>query len=632
MADEDVNRTGPQTWREYLRDSKESWRVGRWIWDAMTTPVTVRLTKTLVAFMTLTTVCDMALPFIVTLATNAVTGRNNWHLVLTVLLPAYLVLLLISRIGRHRQGKARESLQGLSWGALDEHITKSLFGKSMGQILQEGSVFHVSNIDKGRWKAIDLYNTIVNDGIPTLMMLSVSYVFLWFLSPVGGLIMTGTIISYVVWMLYLSQRVIRVCAPIEKDLRFLNRRRVERWEKIERVTTSAQKDTEQEELRTDFNAAIAQSTSFWADWYMIRADIRELINSFGVILCLIWGFYLVWRDGPGVVGILWSLYWWSKTISDHLWRVGHIEREFNWYMPTVRNLMQAMQIVPDVMERTDAIELGQNIPISITFEGVSHAYNNGSSDSPDGATKGEHTLRNVSFSINIGERVALIGPSGVGKTTIMRLLLRYNDPDHGRILINGHDLRDLRLASFMRNIGYIPQSPQVLDGTIRYNLWYSLTPKERESMSDDDLWELMRLLQIDFGSRLTDGLETLVGRNGVRLSGGQAQRLMIGAAAIKRPSLMIIDEATSSLDSTTEKAVQRGLEHIMQGDVGALIIAHRLSTVRNLCNKFIILKSATDIGVDESQVEAIGSSFEELYDISPTFRRLADDQDLVITM
>ena len=212
----------------------------------------------------------------------------------------------------------------------------------------------------------------------------------------------------------------------------------------------------------------------------------------------------------------------------------------------------------------------------------------------------------------------------------MRLLLRYADPDAGCIHVNGYKLNEVNLESWMRLVGYIPQHPQVFDGTIRYNLTYGLTEQERQKITDDELWRIMKLLQIDFGARLTDGLDTLVGRNGIKLSGGQAQRLMIGAAAIKRPLFMVIDEATSSLDSTTEKLVHDGLVQVLSGNVSALVIAHRLSTVRDLCDKFVVLRESTCLTGNDSQVEATASTFEELYRISPTFRRLADDQGINI--
>jgi ABC-type multidrug transport system fused ATPase/permease subunit len=211
----------------------------------------------------------------------------------------------------------------------------------------------------------------------------------------------------------------------------------------------------------------------------------------------------------------------------------------------------------------------------------------------------------------------------------MRLLMRYMDPTSGAILIDGHDLRDIRLSSWLSLIAYVPQQAQVFDGTIRDNLLYRFTD-EPINVPDEELWGIMRKLKIDFGDRLTAGLDTRVGRHGIELSGGEQQRLMIGAAAMRKPVFMVVDEATASLDATTEKAVQKGLEEVLGDRMGALIITHRLSTVRRLCGKFLVLRDSEGLAPGESQLEATAGSFEELYETSPTFRRLADDQGVVI--
>jgi ABC-type multidrug transport system fused ATPase/permease subunit len=134
----------------------------------------------------------------------------------------------------------------------------------------------------------------------------------------------------------------------------------------------------------------------------------------------------------------------------------------------------------------------------------------------------------------------------------------------------------------------------------------------------------MRTLQIDFGDRLVDGLDTRIGYNGIKLSGGQNQRLMIGAAALKEPRFMIIDEATSSLDATTERLVQDGLQKVLV-NCGALIVTHRLNTVRRICNRFVLIDRVDGRG---GTVHAIANSFEELAEISPAFRLLAVDQGI----
>jgi ABC-type multidrug transport system fused ATPase/permease subunit len=234
------------------------------------------------------------------------------------------------------------------------------------------------------------------------------------------------------------------------------------------------------------------------------------------------------------------------------------------------------------------------------------------------------TLESVSFTIEPGEKVALIGPSGAGKSTIMKLLLRYMDPTEGRILIDGVDLQHVDLGTWLTQIGYVAQQFEVFDGTIRYNLTYGLGEERKKSITDDDIWKIMRTLQIDFGDRLINGLDTRIGFNGIKLSGGQNQRLMIGAAALKEPRFMIIDEATSSLDATTERLVQDGLEKVLV-NCGALIVTHRLNTVRRICDRFILLDRVEGSG---GTIHAVADSFEELAEISPAFRRLAEDQGI----
>ena len=285
-------------------------------------------------------------------------------------------------------------------------------------------------------------------------------------------------------------------------------------------------------------------------------------------------------------------------------------------------MRDALMITPAFLD-DEGIPLTHTTPIKVTFDGVGLSYGE--------AGAGLYPiLQDLSFTINPGEKVALIGPSGAGKTSVMKLLLRYMDPTTGTIMVNGNKLPEVQLSSWMSRVGYISQQSQVFDGTIRYNLTFGLSEERQAEITDGEIWEVMKSLQVDFGARLTDGLQTRVGKDGMKLSGGQAQRLMIAAAVIKKPIFMVIDEATSSLDSTTEKAVQEGLEQVLAGPVGALIVAHRLSTVRKMCNRFIVLRPLEHVLGGESQIEAEANSFEELYRLSPTFRRLADDQHISI--
>ncbi len=625
MSEQDEVRAVPRNWREYLKEVRETGRVCRWICRELMTEKSRYWMKRAGVTLLVATSFQMVQPRLVRYVFDGlVLPDADW---IIFGLGGFLLCLGIQKVVEYFHAVAREWLLGISWGTLDRRITELFFEKSMGQHVQESSLLNVGNIDKGRWKILDLQGMLFFEGIPAVLALCLSYLFLWVLSGVAGAIMTVVIAVYVAWMLFLNQKVMEVCIPIDRDFRALNRHRLERWEKVERVKTSAKSAEELAQMNHWFDRTIHADREFWL-WFIGQCTFRGVLNILGLVAIMSYGAWLVWR-GEWTPGLLYPLYSWSMRVSENIWQIGHIEHMLNWNIPSVRAMIEALSLTPDVVDQPGAVTLDGRQGISVVFNAVSHTYPKGGREEGNAAEKSPApVLKRVTFEIQPGEKVALIGVSGAGKTTIMRLLLRFMDPTEGSIRVNGCDLREIALESWMRSLGYIPQQAQILDGTIRYNLTYGLSPSEREAIGDDRLWEVMRSLKIDFGSRLTDGLETRVGRNGIKLSGGEAQRLMIGAAAMKKPPFLIIDEATSNLDSSTERAVQRGLEEVLRGRTSALVVAHRLSTVRNLCDKFIVLRGIEELDGHESQVEAIAGSFEELFTASPTFRRLAEDQGI----
>jgi ABC-type multidrug transport system fused ATPase/permease subunit len=183
-------------------------------------------------------------------------------------------------------------------------------------------------------------------------------------------------------------------------------------------------------------------------------------------------------------------------------------------------------------------------------------------------------LRDVSFAVAPGQLAALVGPSGAGKTTITYLLPRLYDPTEGRILVDGHDLRDVTLDSLTAQIGMVTQEPYLFHDTIRANLLYA-----RPAATAVELEAACRAANIhEFIADLPDGYDTIVGERGYRLSGGEKQRLAIARVLLKDPRILVLDEATSHLDSQSEALIQAALERAMQGRT-SLVIAHRLSTI-----------------------------------------------------
>src|SRR5262249_27872454 len=235
-----------------------------------------------------------------------------------------------------------------------------------------------------------------------------------------------------------------------------------------------------------------------------------------------------------------------------------------------QRIFEFLDVVPEVRDRPGAVELAE-VEGHVRYEHVSFAY-----PRPEDAldVPHEHALRDVSFEILPGQRVALVGPSGAGKTTISYLLHRFYDPAEGRITLDGYDLRDVTLASLRAHIGMVLQETFLFHASVRENLLYA-----RPGATEAELVAAARAANIhDFIVGLPEGYDTVVGERGFRLSGGENQRRAIARALLKDPQILILDEATSNLDATSEFLIQQALETLLQGRT-SLVIAHRLSTI-----------------------------------------------------
>ena len=184
-------------------------------------------------------------------------------------------------------------------------------------------------------------------------------------------------------------------------------------------------------------------------------------------------------------------------------------------------------------------------------------------------------LRDVSFSVRRGETVAIVGQNGAGKTTLVKLLARLYDPDEGRILLDGHDLREYKLSSLRDQVALVSQNVHLFNDTVANNIAYART----EEYSREQIEEAARMAYaMDFINKMDNGLDTIIGENGVMLSGGQRQRIAIARALLRNSPILILDEATSALDTESERAIQAALDELQKNRT-SLVIAHRLSTI-----------------------------------------------------
>lgn len=269
-------------------------------------------------------------------------------------------------------------------------------------------------------------------------------------------------------------------------------------------------------------------------------------------------------------------------------------------MAAAERVMGVIETEAEIYDFPGAIDV-KDFNKTIEFQNVTFSYNDES----------QHVLRNINLTINRGEMIAVVGHSGSGKTTLVNLVPRFYDVTSGSIKIDGIDIRNLKLKSLRRLMGIVTQESVLFNDTIRMNIAYGL-----DNVSDDDIIEASSSANAwEFIEKMENSLDTHIGEKGVRLSGGQKQRLSIARAILKNPPILILDEATSSLDTESERLVQEAIDKLLQSRT-VLVIAHRLSTIKN-ATKIVVLHG--------NGIEAMGTH-EELYQKSPVYKNLYDNQ------
>jgi len=265
--------------------------------------------------------------------------------------------------------------------------------------------------------------------------------------------------------------------------------------------------------------------------------------------------------------------------------LGFVYREIKGALTNIEKMFDLLNEKSRITEKADARPLHADLP-EVVFSKVGFHYN-----------AEREILKDISFRIAPGEKVAVVGASGSGKSTLVKLLFRFYDCSAGSIKVGGVDIRDLQIQSLRRAIGIVPQDTVLFNDTIFNNIQYG-----RPDASADDIREAIRHAQLnDFIKQLPEGTETMVGERGLKLSGGEKQRVAIARTILKKPAILVFDEATSALDSKTERGILEALREVARGHT-SLVIAHRLSTVVDadrilVLDKGKIIESGTHQGL-----------------------------------
>ena len=472
---------------------------------------------------------------------------------------------------------------------------KKMVNLSLAYHEKENTGNKISKIQRGIYGVLDLYSNFIWDIIPTIFKVTITAIVLFATDIRFGMVF----VFFVPIFLYVSRKYNLTVSPMRK-------KRYDSYEKsagkmaqsiinINTVKSFAREDFEISSFKKSADKITKNALREFS--LKIKYGLgKNLIVDLGKGFILLFGVYLISKNEITIGTFVFAF-----TVSDKallsLYRISRLYDRVMESSEGVSRLSKLFDEKTSIVNNTNGKKV-KKMKGEIEFKGVEFAY-----DESD-----KRALHNTNIKIKAGDLTALIGPSGGGKTTMARMIYRHYDPQKGEILLDGVDLRDYNIASMRKRMAIVPQEVEIFSTTIKENINYA---KPKASMA-----EIKKAATIanahEFINTLSNKYETVVGERGVKLSGGQRQRIGIARAILANPDILVFDEATSSLDSQSEKLIQDALEKISKNRT-TIVIAHRLSTVEK-ADKIIVLKKGriVEAGIHNELAKKKGGLYKEL--------------------
>ena len=542
---------------------------------------------------------DLAFPYVSRLSMQQLLPQNlfgAFFAVMACLLLAYLLragmYYIVTYLG-HMMGVLIEAdirrdlfghMQNLSFSFYDKNRTGQLMSRATNDLFEITELAHHG--------PEDLFISVITLGGAFCLMLSIQ----WKLA----LIVFAVVPVFVLFTIFQRRRMMKASVQVKQNMAGINGQlesSISGMRTAKAFANEAQENTKFQQSNNQFKGA---KRGYYKAMATYMAGLEFALPAMNVLTITAGGWFILQGEMTYIDLVTFALY--ISTFLTPVRKLAAFVEQFLNGMAGFKRFVELMRVEPAVQDAPDAVEMGV-AQGDILVDDVSFSYD-----------EGETVLDHVSIHIPQGETVAVVGPSGGGKSTLCQLIPRFYDVTDGRILVDGMDVRHITQQSLRQNIGIVQQDVFLFAGTIYDNIRYG-----KPDATQEEIIEAARRAEIyDDIMAMPDGFQTYVGERGVMLSGGQKQRVSIARIFLKNPPVLILDEATSALDSVTEARIQSAFDELAKGRT-TLIIAHRLSTIRN-AHRIIV--------VDDNRIVEEGTH-EELLQSGGEYARLYNAQKSV---